>query len=342
MPSSRARNLALLAGGIAAGVATRIAYRRATAADLSGQVVLITGGTRGLGLALAREFAAQGCKLVICARNEDELEDARRELSARGAEVLALRCDVGDPNQVRDLVAQATRNFGRIDILINNAGIISVGPLETQDLDEFRRAMDVMFWGAVYPTLEVLPQMIARGSGRIATITSIGGKVAVPHLWAYGCAKFAAVGFSEGLRAEARRHGIKVTTVVPGLMRTGSYQNAFFKGKHREEYTWFALSGNNPLSSVSAEYAARTIVDAVRHGDAEVIISPQAKALALFHGVFPGLTSEILALVNRFVLPEHGGVSTERRKGKQSETRLTRSFLTKLGQRAARQYRQTG
>jgi short-subunit dehydrogenase len=303
---------------------------------------MITGGTRGLGLALARDLAALGCRLVICARNERDLEDARRELSARGAEVLAIRCDVGDHDQVRDLVAQAMNNFGRIDILINNAGIISVGPLQTQDLEEFRRAMDVMFWGAVHPTLAVLPQMIERGSGRIANITSIGGKVAVPHLWAYGCAKFAAVGFSEGLRAEARRHGIKVTTVVPGLMRTGSYQNAFFKGKHKDEYTWFALSGNSPLSSVSAEHAARTIVDAVRHGDAEVIISPQAKALALFHGIFPGLTTEILALVNRFVLPEHGGVGSERRKGKQSETALTRSFLTRLGQQAAREYRQTG
>src|SRR5262245_24047597 len=94
--------------------------------DIRGQVVLITGSSRGLGLALAREFAAAGCRLVLCARDADELERARRDLAQRGAEVLSVPCDVTDQEQVRRLVGQATERFGQIDILVNNAGIIQV------------------------------------------------------------------------------------------------------------------------------------------------------------------------------------------------------------------------
>ena len=199
------------AAGLAAGVGLILAGRSAykhlrnwRAQELYGQTVLITGGSRGLGLALAEEFARQGCNIVICAREEDELVRARQ-------------------------------HFGRIDVLVNNAGIISVGPLLSQKLEDFQEAMDVMFWGIVHPTLAVLPQMLQDGHGRIVNITSIGGKVSVPHLIPYGCAKFAAVGFSEGLHAEVKRFGVNVTTVVPGLMRTGSHLNAFFKGKHESE-----------------------------------------------------------------------------------------------------------
>src|SRR5207253_5505608 len=144
-----------------------------------------------------------------------------------------------------------TARFGQIDVLINNAGIIAVGAVPSQTLVDYQEAMDVMFWGVVYPTLAVLPQMMRRGSGHIGNITSIGGKISVPHLVPYGCAKFAAVGFSEGLHAEVKRFGVNVTTVVPGLMRTGSHLDAFFKGKQEYEYGWFALSGTNPLFSIA-------------------------------------------------------------------------------------------
>ena len=107
--------------------------------------------------------------------------------------------------------------------MVNNAGMIQVGPLATTTKEDFVTALDVMFWGTLYPTLAVLPQMRARGRGHIVNITSIGDLVSVPHLLPYTCAKFAAVGLSEGLRAELGPVGIRVTTVVPGLMRTGSY-----------------------------------------------------------------------------------------------------------------------
>ncbi len=110
--------------------------------------------------------------------------------------------------------------FGRVDIVVNNAGIIQVGPMSTTTVEDFATALDVMFWGALYPTLAVLPQMRARRSGHVVNITSIGGMVSVPHLLPYTCAKFAAVGLSEGLRTELGQEGIHVTTVVPGWRRS--------------------------------------------------------------------------------------------------------------------------
>ena len=210
--------------------------------DLRDRVVLITGGSRGIGLAMAEEFARHDAKLVLCARGEQELARAEQILRPQGADVLTIPCDITDTEQVQRLVDQITEHYGQIDILVNNAGIISAGPIQTLTRRDFEESMNVIFWGMYNVTMAVLPQMLARKSGQITNITSIGGKVSVPHLLSYSSAKFAAVGFSEGLRAELARQGIKVTTVAPGLMRTGSALNTTMKGnKHREEYTAFVL-----------------------------------------------------------------------------------------------------
>ena len=330
---------ALPLAALSLGWAARQLLRRATQTDLRGQVVLITGSSRGLGLALAREVARAGCRLVLCARDADGLERARQEMAALGASVLAVPCDVSDRAQVRSLVQNATERFGRIDVLINNAGIISVGPLEMLTLEDFERSMGVMFWGGVYTTFEVLPQMRARHQGRIVNITSIGGKVSVPHLLGYGAAKFAAVGFSEGLRAELARDGIVVTTIVPGLMRTGSHLNALFKGQHRQEFGWFSLGASLPLTSMSAEAAARRIVTALERGESEVILTWQARLLSTVHGVLPGLTVDILSLVNR-ALPAPGGIGQAAATGHASRSPITDSPLEVLGRRAAAELNQ--
>jgi short-subunit dehydrogenase len=330
-----------IGAGLAAGLVVREVYRRTRGTDLRGKVVWITGSSRGLGLAMAEEFARRGARLVICARDEQELEAARAQLEAKGAEVLAVRCDVTNVEEIRSLVEQANRRFGGIDVLVNNAGIITVGPMESQNLADYEECMRVMYWGPVYCTLAVLPQMMRDRRGWIANITSIGGKVAVPHLLPYSAAKFAAVGFSEGLRAEVARHGIKVTTVVPGLMRTGSHVNAYFKGKHRQEYSWFSLGATLPVTAMSARRAARRIVNAVRVGRAEIILTPQAKLLAAFHGLFPGITADVLSVVNR-AMPAAEGGDTQRHLGKESETPITRSALTSLGRKAGEELNQFG
>lgn len=324
-------------------VGTLLARWRRTqrkAVDMHGYVVLITGSSRGLGLALAEEFALQGARLVLSARDEQELEQARQQLASQGAEVLAIPCDVTRREQVQHLVEQATVHYGRVDILVNNAGIITVGPFLAQTLNDFEDSMNVLFWGPVYATLAVLPQMLERKSGSIVNISSIGGKVSVPHLLPYSSAKFALTGFSEGTHAELAKEGIHVVTVTPGLMRTGSPVNALFKGKHHAEYTWFSIADSLPLLSMSAKKAAQHIVRATQRHSVEVTLTLPAKMLALFHGVFPQLTIKILSIVDR-LLPKTGQAQGfDRSTGKESETSLSQSFLTTLGQQAAQTYNQ--
>lgn len=295
---------------------------------------MITGGSRGLGLVLAREFAREGARLAILARDADELERARAELANSGADVIAVQCDITDQEQVEKAVRAILEAFGRIDVLINNAGVIQVGPFENMTIEDFDQAMRSHFWGPLYTTLAVLPEMWRRRGGRIVNIASIGGKISSPHLLPYNASKFALTGLSEGLRAELAKDGILVTTVIPGLMRTGSPPNAFFKGHHRAEYAWFSISDSLPLLSMSAEAAARKIIKACRHGDAEVILSIPAKTAAGFHGLFPGLTAEILSVVNR-LLPPSGGVGSRNIKGKDSASRFSPSWATALSDAAS-------
>jgi short-subunit dehydrogenase len=334
-------NLLLAAAGAGAGLTAMRLLRRSKAEDLRGQVVLITGGSRGLGLALAEEFAAKGSDIAICARDDNELERARKIIARTGARVFAAACDVSERESVHELVQRVRSRYSRIDILVNNAGEILVAPLENTTLEDMERAMAVMFWGAVYPTLEVLPEMEARHGGHIAVITSIGGKVSVPHLLAYSCAKFAAVGFSEGLRAETAQAGVKVTTIVPGLMRTGSHLKAKFKGRQEGEAAWFSVAATSPAISIGARRAARQIVTAIARGESEKILSTPATILAYLKGVLPGLVPDFLSVVNR-MLPGANGDRESVRRGEDLEGRGKKWLhaVTALGRRAARDLNQ--
>jgi short-subunit dehydrogenase len=240
--------------------------------------------------------------------------------------------------EVNNLVHTTMLEFGRLDMVINNAGVIRVGPLDTMTIEDFENAMDVMFWGTVYTTMAALPHLRQRGDGHIVNITSVGGKVSVPHLVPYSCAKFAAVAFSEGMRAEMRGTGINVVTIAPGLMRTGSYLNVLFKGAEEGEAGWFSASASIPGVSMSAKRAARQILSAVEHGRAERILSTPANILARMHGMFPELTLAILGVVNG-LLP-HGSKREELGAESPLLERPWMRAVTALGRRAAEQYLQ--
>jgi len=302
--------------------------------DLRDKTVLITGGSRGLGLVTAREFARHGARLALCARDEEELERARLDLERFGVEVMVVRCDVRNRQDVNDMVAAVNARFGNVDVLVNNAGVIQVGPLEVMTEEDFEQAMQAHFWAPLNTIMAVLPSMRQRKSGRIVNITSIGGKVAVPHLVPYSASKFALVGLSKGLRAELMKDGISVTTVCPGLMRTGSPRNAEFKGQHRFEYAWFSISDALPLLTVSAENAARQVVRACKRGQAELVISVPAKIAVLFESLFPEAMYQILGVVNQ-LLPAPGGIGTQKAKGKESTSAWSPSWLTTLNEEAA-------
>jgi len=332
--------LAGLAVGSAA-VAWRRAVRRARWLDLGGATVLVTGGSRGLGLLLAEEFGRHRARVALCARDAAELDRARTFLASRGIAALALACDVTDRARVDATVREVEAQLGPIDVLVNNAGVATVGPHATMTIEDYEEALATHFWGPLYATLAVLPSMRRRRRGRIVNIASIGGKVSVPHLLPYSASKFALVGLSEGLRAELLRHGVLVTTVCPGLMRTGSPRHARFKGRHRAEHAWFAISDSLPGLSMDASRAARRIVEACRRGEAEVVLSLPAKAAAAVHGVLPGLTADLLAVADR-LLPRSGGIGTSSARGADSASVAAPSWLTALGDRAASRLNQLG
>jgi short-subunit dehydrogenase len=270
--------------------------------ELEGKVVLVVGGSRGLGYAIARELALLGARLALTSRHLDALERARTRLletdRVAPADVWVYPCDVSVESEARQLVAATNAHFGRIDVLVNDAGIIMVGPLESQTLDSFHQAMNVNFFGALHATLAVLPQMLERGQGSIVNISSIGGKVAFPHLLPYVASKFAITGWSQGLRAELAGKGIRVTTVSPGIMRTGSHIQARFSGNQEQEYRWFAAAASLPGTATSATGAAKKIVRALAAGSAEISIGLQAIIAARLSNLAPELTASLLSLAN--------------------------------------------
>lgn len=319
--------------------------RKKSSKKLRGKVVLITGASRGLGLALAEEFGRQGAKLAIAARDAAELERARALLVKRGAagkreDVFIYPCDLRQFEEAERFVEHAFSRFGSIDVLVNNAGIITVGPIENQSVEDFRDVMDTNFFAGLHCTFAALPKMLARGHGSVVNITSIGGKVAVPHMLPYTASKFAAVGFSEGLHAELRSKGIRVTTVCPGLMRTGSHLNASFGGDAAREYRWFSLSAGLPGVSTSARSAARKIVRATIAGKTEIAITPQAMLVTRFADVCPTATARAMEMVSRS-LPDPVPGSTAKRRGAEARSKEWTPAIA-LAQAAARQYNQTG
>lgn len=289
-----------IALGVAA-VAVALASRARPRYRFENKVVLITGGSRGLGLVLARELANQGALIALMARDALELARAKRTMPS-GSVVQVLAADVTVPSQVEQSVDDLVGQMGRLDVVINNAGQILSGPFDDTTAADFRSMFDVHVWGTLNVTRAALPHLRRRHDGRVINICSIGARIPVPHLSAYCASKFAQAGLSGVMAEELRAQGIRVTTVLPGLMRTGSHVQAWFKGDHAREFALFSLIGGLPGTSMSAERAARLIVDAAAKGRMEIVLPFSVRQIARMASLLPNVSQRTLSVING-VLP---------------------------------------
>ena len=279
-------------------------------------VVLITGGSRGLGFALASRFAARPVNLVLAARNFEELQQAQASLLAKHTHLrpenfFLIAADLSKPEDCQRMIAEAFARFHRIDVLAHNAGIIEVGSIEALTADMFEQTMRINFLAAMQATWAALPRLLSQSPATgwtrraaIVNISSIGGKFAVPHLLPYSAAKFAMTGFSEGLYAEVKGKGVHVLTVCPGLMRTGGEEHAHFHGNAEAEEAWFKFCAKTPGIATTPEHAAKEICNGLAQGRAEITITPQAFLGAKFAGLFPETLQSLNRLANDFLLPK--------------------------------------
>ena len=282
---------------------------------------------------------AEGARIALAARDEGELERARVRISPSAASMPPHRLRRRQPRRTRErLVRDVVARTGRIDVLINNAGIIQVGPLDHMQRGDFEEAMAVHFWGPLHTMLDGDSGHETSGRRPHRQHLVDRREIGVPHLAPYCASKFALTGLSESMRAELAKDDIYVTTVCPGLMRTGSPFNAWFKGRHRDEFAWFAISDSMPLASIDASRAAAQVVDACRHGDAELVISWPAKLAVIANAIAPEAVALAMNLANPLVLPTTSDdAGSERHSGWQSLSDWAPSRLTRLTERAAAQ-----
>ncbi len=187
---------------------------------LHGQVVAITGASSGIGEALALAAARAGAAVALGARRQDRIDELAGRIEAEGGRAVAIATDVGDEAQARAFVQGAAERLGRLDVLVNNAGLMLLGPIAGADTEEWRRMVDVNVFGVLYCTHAALPIMAGQGSGHIVNVSSVAGRTARAGVGVYNLTKWGVNGFSEALRQEALEVGVRVTVVEPGAVAT--------------------------------------------------------------------------------------------------------------------------
>ncbi|MGX1548336.1 SDR family NAD(P)-dependent oxidoreductase [Streptomyces adustus] len=320
-----------------------------------GLSALATGGSRGLGLLIAARLAARGHRVTVLARDADELYRAMAWIRERtGCTARPMACDVRDEGAVMAAVCQTAQDEGGLDIVIANAGVIQVAPAEAAGPQAFRDAMETIFCGALHTALAALPYLrCSPAGGRLGLVGSVGGLLAVPHLVPYSCGKAAVRALGEGLQAELAGSTVNVTTVHPGLMRTGSHLQAEFGGRPEAEFAWFSALAGTPLLSMDAERAASKIVCAVERRRTRLVLTPAARIASLAHGVAPRLVTRASGLAARMLPapPDDTAEQTEKQATmKQGHAvdasagsvwlRTLRRAGSALNDRAARRYNQ--
>lgn len=246
------------------------------------KVVVITGGSSGIGRALAERFGEEGSKVVITGRRKDQLETVAASLKEKGVDVLPVVADASVEKDCADAVSLAIENYGRIDVLINNAGISMRALFEDLQVDIFRKVMDINFWGTVYTTKYALPYII-RSKGSVVGISSVNGKRATPERSAYSASKFAMIGFLESLRSEMLDRGVHVLTACPGFTASNIRRSALLGNGRVQGY-----SPADESHMMSAEEVANHIYTAVVKRKRDLLLTLQGKLAVWLNIFFPG------------------------------------------------------
>jgi short-subunit dehydrogenase len=258
--------------------------------DIAGRVAVITGASSGIGLACAHQLAAAGCAVVLGARRADRLEEAVSRIRARGQRAEAVATDVTAERDVARLVARAQEAFGRLDIMLCNAGFGYYGSVEDTPAETMRRMMDVNFMGTFHGARAVLPVFRAQGAGHLILMSSIVGQRGIPLMSGYSATKAAQVGFAESLRSEFAGTRIHVSVVYPVSTETE------FRAAMERDYG-HSVSGLGPKQSV--DHVARAVVACVERPRAEVYPHTMSRALTILNAVAPGFTDTLVRKYGR-------------------------------------------
>ncbi|MCU0450794.1 MAG: SDR family oxidoreductase [Bernardetiaceae bacterium] len=255
---------------------------------MKNKVVIVTGGTSGIGRALAQEFGRQGAKVVITGRNLAALAATEAQLTAQGIEVLALQADARREADNQHLAQATLARFGRIDVLINNAGISMRALFNDADLDVIRQVMDVNFYGAVSATKFCLPHIIEQ-QGSVVGISSIAGYRGLPARTGYSASKFALQGFLEALRSEMIPHGVHVLTACPGFTASSIRERALAADG--------SVQGESPRDEgqmMTAEECAQHIYRATVKRRKILLLTTQGKITVWLNKLFPGWMDRVV------------------------------------------------
>lgn len=247
--------------------------------------VLITGASQGIGKVTALKFAQEGYNVVLAARQPDRLETAAAEVRSLGQQALTLSTDVQDPEQVSLLVNQAIAYFGQIDVLINNASIFYMGPVDEASLQDWQQIIQTNLWGYIHTIHALLPHLLERKSGTIVNVSSIGGIAPIPYQIPYTTSKFAVTGLTKALRAELKPKGIHVCGIYPSFIRTRLMERALFRGYSAEtaqaRYNLVNTAFHSPFLE-KPETVAQAIWSAVKHQRSDVRVGTAKVWSALF------------------------------------------------------------
>lgn len=256
------------------------------------KVVLITGASAGIGKAIAERMAAEKARLVLAARSEDKLQTLSDELTAQGTEVLVVKTDVSDPNDLETLAGRAIEKFGRIDVLINNAGVECFRYFEQVETDDILQTIETNLTGTIVLTRYVIPHMLKQGAGCIINMSSTAGKHCPPFGSVYGATKAGLIGFTQGLRGEYLKRGITATAICPGFTKNGGVYEQIVENTGKT--TSVALGRTSTAAVTSA------VLKAIRTGPPEIIVNwPPVRPAIVLREIFPRLGEMLTTAVSK-------------------------------------------